>query len=135
MGSRDEAEGGEQVVVVFLQSSSTDAVQIVTEALDRRGFDVYAATAAESEPTAHFDYERARFLIAVLTGEPAIEMRAGEPRPVSSLVERATSEIKVLLFPGAPIVADSPDMFYLEWDPAEAWLDRLVGAVRRLNPE
>lgn len=135
MGSRDEAETGEQVVVVFLESSSTDAVQVVTEALGRRGFDVYPATADESGPTARFDYERARFLVAVLTGEPtAIGRRAAEQRPVSSLVEPATSGIKVLLFPGSPIVTDSPDLFYLAWDPDETWLDRLIGAVRLLNP-
>lgn len=136
MESSDDAESGEQVVVIFLESGSAAAVQLVTGALERRGFDVYPATADESGPSAGFDYEQARFLVAVLRGEPSSTARPELEQPVvASRVEPATGDIKVLLFPGVTTAAGNPDLFNLEWDPGEAWLDRVVGAIRLLNPD
>ena len=130
VSDRGDPPAGEQIVVVFLEASSSVAVAVVSDALRKRGFDVYPASSGNEGPRLEFEYEQARYLVTALNGNPT-----PGPAIVAALAPKdRIAAIKVLLFPGAPTSRDRPEVFQLEWDRAGRWLDDLVGAVRTLHP-
>ena len=127
----DSTGPGEQVVVIFLESGSSEAVAAVTSALDRAGFDVYPATADGKGRTASFEYAAARFLAIGLGGEPSLRPGVSPGQGIEAT--RTVDGMKVLLFPGAAVPDDQGQVHRLTWDPDDEWLRELVEAVRYLE--
>ena len=119
---------GEQVVVIFLEAGDDEAARVVEGSLRAHGFDVYTAGPGD-QPAVELDYENARYLVIVVSGQPVARVNGG-PAPPGG---RTGPAFKVLLFPGVPKSPPTELNVDIEWDAEGEWLNVLDAALEYVD--